>query len=204
MVKKTFSEHTSKILRALAFTGLLITIMFSSMASAITVTAEMSPEITAEYKKMLALQNWPETHTKLAFMVNPYAKVYKATRKLLKKEAPEGKRKRLMTHEESVMKAKKTRFDHCQAAVTFFVDFAKRAKTLSNVEQSPLTEDDLMAGNGVKYPFTKEETNSGTFRPTQLALTLGWKYQGKGPQYAEAFLATCLAIPVELYYKEDK
>jgi len=41
-------------------------------------------------------------------------------------------------------------------------------------------------------------------RPAQIALSLGWKYQGKGETYAELFLATCLAIPVDLYYQKDK
>jgi hypothetical protein len=61
-----------------------------------------------------------------------------------------------------------------------------------------------MQGNGVQYPFTKEETNNPNLRPAQIALSLGWKYQGKSETYAELFLATCLAIPVDLYYQKDK
>jgi len=199
-----YKKTSGQLIRFIAFTGLSMITLFSAMTHAISITAEMSAEISAEYQKQLAKQDWPETHTKLALMDNPYKKSYKIIKKRLKKEAPAGQRRRLMTEEESTLMAKKKRFDYCQASVSFFVDFSARAHTLSTVEQNPLTEDDLMKGNGVKYPFTKEQTNSANFRPTQIALTLGWKYRGKGKQYAEAFLATCLAIPVSLYYKEDK
>jgi hypothetical protein len=196
-----YKKTSVRVISAIAFIGLSIVTLFSAMASAVSITAEMSPEIVTEYNKQLASQTWPETHTKLALMDNPYKKSYKIIKKRLKNEAPEGQRQRLMTEEESMIMAKKKRFDYCQASVSFFVDFAERAHTLSTVEQNPLTEDALMKGNGVKYPFTKEQTNNANFRPTQIALTLGWKYRGKGKQYAEAFLATCLAIPVALYYK---
>jgi hypothetical protein len=196
-----YKKTSGHLIRAIAFAGLSMVTLFSVMANAISITAEMSTEIATEYQKLLAKQDWPATHTKLALMDNPYKKSYKVIRKLLKKEAPEGQRRRLMTEEESMLMAKKKRFDYCQASVSFFVDFAERAHTLSTVEQNPLSEDALMKGNGVEYPFTKEQTNSANFRPTQIALTLGWKYKGKGKQYAEAFLATCLAIPVSLYYK---
>ena len=46
----------------------------------------MSPEVTTEYKKQLALQDWPAMHTKLALMDNPYSKLHKVIRKKLKKE----------------------------------------------------------------------------------------------------------------------
>ncbi|KGJ92258.1 hypothetical protein [Colwellia psychrerythraea] len=190
-------------IRALTFTGVCLVAFFSFMANAMTITAEMSPEVTSEYNKQLDLQTWPKMHTKLALMDNPYATFYKTIRKKLKKEAITGKRRRLMTHDESIVSAKKKRFDYCQASVSFFVDFAKRAHDLSTLENNPLTKDKLMTGNGVKYPFTDQEANNANFRPAQIALTLGWKYQGKGEQYAEAFLANCLAIPVSLYYKED-
>jgi len=199
-----YKEISGHLIRAIAFAGLSLVTLFSAMANAISITAEMSTEIAAEYQKQLAKQDWPATHTKLALMDNPYKKSYKVIKKRVKKEAPQGQRRRLMTEEESMLMAKKKRFDYCQASVSFFVDFAERAHTLSTVEQNPLTEDALMKGNGVNYPFTKEQTNNANFRPTQIALTLGWKYRGKGKQYAEAFLATCLAIPVGLYYKEDK
>jgi hypothetical protein len=179
----------------------LVSIMSSASVSALTITAEMSPEITAEYDKQLALQNWPQMHTKLSLMDNPYKNIAKKIKKQLKSEAPEGKRRRLMTDEESMIMAKKKRFDYCQASVEFFVSFADRSFTLSRVENNPLTKDKLMTGNGVKYPFTKEETNNAGTRPAQIALDLGWKHQGKGPMYAEAFLATCLAIPIALYSK---
>ncbi|PKI13527.1 hypothetical protein [Colwellia sp. 12G3] len=195
---------TFPLVRTIAFTGLSIITMYCAAVNATSITAEMSPEVATEYKKQLALQDWPAMHTKLALMDNPYSKFHKVIRKKLKEEAPAGQRRRLMTEEESMLTAKKTRFDYCQASVSFFVDFSERAQTLSTVEQNPLSEDALMKGNGVEYPFTKEQTNSANFRPTQIALTLGWKYKGKGKQYAEAFLASCLAIPISLYYKEDK
>jgi hypothetical protein len=203
-VKTTGYKKTLPFIRTIALSGLSVLTLFSTMANAISITADMSPEVITEYNKQLALQDWPAMHTKLALMDNPYSKFHKVIRKKLKKEAPAGQRGRLMTEEESMLTAKKTRFDYCQASVSFFVDFAERAQTLSTVEQNPLSEDALMKGNGVEYPFTKEQTNSANFRPTQIALTLGWKYKGKGKQYAEAFLASCLAIPVSLYYKEDK
>jgi len=191
-------------IRALTFTGLSVMTLFSFMANSMAITDDMSPAVTSEYKKLLDSQNWPKMHTKLALMDNPYSIFYKTIKKKLKKEAEAGQRRRLMTHEESMLSAKKKRFDYCQASVPFFVDFAQRAYDLSTLENNPLTKDKLMTGNGVKYPFTKQETNNANFRPAQIALTLGWKYQGKGEQYAEAFLANCLAIPVDLYYKEDK
>jgi hypothetical protein len=203
-VETTSDKKTLSFMRAITLSGLSVLTLFSTMANAISITAEMRPEVTTEYKKQLALQDWPAIHTKLALMDNPYSKFYKIIRKKLKEEAPTGQRRRLMTKEESILTAKKTRFDYCQASVSFFVDFSERAQTLSTVERNPLSEDSLMEGNGVEYPFTKEQTNSANFRPTQIALTLGWKYKGRGKQYAEAFLATCLAIPVSLYYKEDK
>lgn len=198
--KKTYWQY----IRAIAFIGLSIVTFFSSMANSMAITAEMSPEVTTEFKKQLASQTWPEMHKKLAFMDNPYKKFYNVIRKAIKKEATPGHRRRLMTTEESTIKAKKMRFDYCQASVTFFVDFAARSHSLSKLEDNPLSKDKLMTGNGVKYPFTKEETNNPNTRPAQIALDLGWKYQGKGAMYAEAFLATCLAIPVNLYFKEDK
>jgi hypothetical protein len=200
MIKNTRRQR----LRTAAFLAISLLPLFSLIAKANSVTAQMSPEIIAEYKKHLAAQTWPKTYKKLAFMDNPYKAAYKKMKKSLKKEAPEGQRRRLMTADESTMAAKKKRFDYCQASVDFFVSFAARAYTLSRVEQNPLSEEKLMSGNGVDYPFTKEQKNNGNFRPAQIALDLGWKYQGKGEQYAESFLATCLAIPLELYYKEDK
>ncbi len=182
-----------------AFAVLSMVTLFSAMANAISITAEMSAEIATEYQKQLAKQDWPATHTKLALMDNPYKKSYKVIKKRLKKEAPEGKRKRSMTDEERLIMAKKKRFDYCQASVEFFISFSERSFTLSRLENNPLTKDKLMAGNGVKYPFTEEETNNAGTRPAQIALDLGWKYQGKGPMYAETFLATCLAIPISLY-----
>ncbi len=179
----------------------LVSTISITSAHASTITAEMSPEIITEYNKQLALQDWPKIHTKLALMDNPYKKIAKKIKKQLKSEAPEGKRRRLMTDEESIIMAKKKRFDYCQASVEFFVSFAQRAYTLSREENNPLTKDKLMAGNGVQYPFTEEETNNAATRPAQIALDLGWKYQGKGPMYAETFLATCLAIPISLYSK---
>jgi len=179
----------------------LVSIMSSASVSAITITAEMSPEISAEYDKQLALQDWPQMHTKLALMDNPYKKIAKKIKKQLKSEAPEGKRRREKTDEESMTMAKKKRFDYCQASVEFFVSFSERAHSLSKLEDNPLSKDKLMTGNGVKYPFTKEEKNNAATRPAQIALDLGWKYQGKGPMYAETFLATCLEIPVALYSK---
>ncbi len=178
--------------------------LFSFIAKANSITAEMSPEITAEYKKLLTEQTWPETYKKLAFMDNPYKVTYKAMKKNLKKESAPGQRRRLMTHEESTMAAKKKRFDYCQGSIDFFVSFAKRANTLSKVEHNPLSKEKLMSGNGIDYPFTEAQKNSGNFRPAQIALELGWKHQGSGEQYAETFLATCLAIPLELYFKKDK
>jgi len=175
--------------------------MSSASVSAVTITAEMSPEISAEYDKQLALQDWPQMHTKLALMDNPYKKIAKKIKKQLKSEAPEGKRRREKTDEESMTMAKKKRFDYCQASVEFFVSFSERAHSLSKLEDNPLSKDKLMTGNGVKYPFTKEEKNNAATRPAQIALDLGWKYQGKGPMYAETFLATCLEIPVALYSK---
>ncbi|MCJ8294254.1 MAG: hypothetical protein MJK15_07585 [Colwellia sp.] len=200
MKKKTYWRH----IRTIALTGVSISALFSPMANAIEITAEMSPVVTAEFNKQLALQTWPEKHTKLALMDNPYATFYKVIRKKLKAEAEPGQKRRLMTNEESMVAAKKKRFDYCQASVPFFVSFAKRADNLSTLEDNPLTKDQLMKGNGVKYPFTEEQSNNANFRPAQIALTLGWKYQGKGEKYAEYFLATCLAIPVSLYYTEDK
>jgi len=178
--------------------------MSSFMANASDITSDMSADVAAEFTKQLGLQTWPEMHTKLALMDNPYKKFDKLIRKKLIQEAEEGQKRRLMTHEESIIKAKKKRFDYCQASVNFFVSFAKRAHTLSTVEDNPLTKDKLMTGNGVKYPFTPEETNSANTRPTQIALALGWKYQGKGEEQVETFLKACLNIPISLYYSEDK
>ena len=200
---KTNQKTYWQYIRALAFTGVSVVTFFSFMANSMAITDEMSVEVTTEYNKQLALQTWPDMHTKLALMDNPYSIFYQTIKKSLKEQPTVGHKRRLMTHEESIIAAKKKRFDYCQASVPFFVDFAKRAYNLSTLENNPLTKDKLMQGNGVKYPFTKNETNNANFRPAQIALTLGWKYKGKGKQYAEAFLASCLVIPVSLYYKED-
>ena len=117
--KKTYWQY----IRTIAFTGVSLVTCFSSMANAIEITAEMSPEVTAEYNKQLASQTWPEMHTKLALMDNPYATFYKVIRKKLKAEAEPDQKRRLMTDEESIVAAKKKRFDYCQASVPFFVSF---------------------------------------------------------------------------------
>jgi hypothetical protein len=197
-------NSTLQLIRTTTFTSLSVVTLFFFMANAMAITSDMSPEVTAEFKKQLDLQTWPAMHTKLALMDNPYKKFYKAIKKKLTEEAEAGNRRRLMTHEESTLAAKKKRFDYCQSSVHFFVDFAKRAHTLGVVVEPLLTKDQLMTGNGVKYPFTPEQAENGNFRPAQLALELGWKYKGKGEEYAETFLKACLAIPVSLYYKEDK
>ena len=197
---KTYWRHCPII----AFLGVNLLTFFSIMAHSASITSEMSADVAAEYNKQLDLQPWPQLHTKLGLMDNPYKVFFKKIKKAIKQEAPTGQRRRLMTHEESLVMAKKKRFDYCQASVPFFVDFAARANSLSKLENNPLTEEQLMQGNGVQYPFTKEETNNPNLRPAQIALSLGWKYQGKGETYAELFLATCLAIPVDLYYQEDK
>ena len=205
-IKKPSSKNVLMMMRIIISTGLVgsLAITPAVMADTVSVTAEMSPEVIVEYNNQLASKSWPEMHTKLALMDNPYSASFKALKKQLKSEAPAGKRKRLMTHEESIMMAKKKRFDYCQASVSFFVDFSQRAFDLSTTEQNPLSKDQLMQGNGVAYPFTEAETNNAGTRPPQIALTLGWKFKGKGQAHAEEFLATCLSIPVELYYKEDK
>ena len=197
---KNYRRHCPIIV----FFGLNVLTFLSFMVHSATITAEMSTDVVAEYKKQLNAQPWPEMHKKLGLMDNPYKIFYKKIKKTIKKEAPEGQRRRLMTHDESVIMAKKKRFDYCQASVPFFIDFAARAHTLSKLENNPLTEDQLMQGNGVTYPFTEEEKNDPSLRPAQIALSMGWKHQGKGETYAELFLATCLAIPVDLYYQEDK
>jgi hypothetical protein len=202
-MKKNKYPH-SQLLRTIAFVGMSFIASFSFVVKANTITLEMSPEVTAEYKKQLALQIWPEVYKKLSFMDNPYKVFYKAMKKSLKKDAAPGQIRRLMTIEESTMAAKKKRFDYCQASIDFFVSFSQRAKALSKAEYNPLSKEQLMSGNGVDYPFTKVQKNDGNFRPAQIALDLGWKYRGKGKQHAETFLTNCLAIPVDLYYKEDK
>ncbi|MBU2871144.1 hypothetical protein [Colwellia sp. E2M01] len=208
MLKTIIFKNMFLITPSITIVGLVLSSLlatsFTANANTLSITAEMSPEVVAEYNKQLASNSWPEMHTKLALMDNPYAKQYKVLRKALRKEAPEGKRKRLMTHEESLFMAKKMRFDYCQASVSFFVDFSQRAFDLSTTEQNPLTKEQLMQGNGVAYPFTEAEKNNPSTRPPQIALDLGWKYKGQGKARAKEFLATCLAIPVELYYKEDK
>lgn len=207
-INTTSYNKTNRFFRSITITSITITALLGSLsnatANASTLTSDMSPEIATEFNEMLALQPWPEMHKKLGLMDNPYKKLSKALKKQLKAEAPEGKRKRLMTHEESMLVAKKKRFDYCQASVNFFVSFAERAHSLSKLEDNPLSKDTLMSGNGVKYPFTEAETNNASTRPAQIALELGWKYQGKGQLHAELFLKTCLAVPIELYYKEDK
>lgn len=198
-----FPSTISITVKRLVFT-IFISLASINSVNASVITAEMSPEVAAEFNKQLSLQTWPEMHTKLALMDNPYKVFDKATRKVLAAEAEAGQKRRLMTKEESMIKAQRKRFDYCQASVGFFVDFAERAHTLSTVEDNPLSKDKLMQGNGIKYPFTPEETNNPNTRPAQIALSLGWDYRGKGKANAETFLKSCLAIPISLYYKEDK
>lgn len=201
--KTNHDKHAIAFIRAITFSGLSILTLLGFSANAMTITSDMSPEVATEFTKQLALQNWPEMHTKLTLMDNPYAKFGKDIKKKLSEEATTGNQRRLMTHKESIVMAKKKRFDYCQASVNFFVSFAKHVHDLTTIEE-PVTKDKLMQGNGVKYPFTEQETNNPNTRPAQIALKLGWKYRGKGEEYAETFLKTCLAIPVDLYYKEDK
>lgn len=201
---KPHTNNTKLHLKLSTYIAFCFFSLFTLTSHAISITSEMSPEVSAEFDKELASQTWPSLHTKLALMDNPYKKFDRAIKKALRKEAPEGKKMRLRTPEETILGAKKMRFDYCQASVTFFVDFSKRAFDLSTIEENPLSKESLMAGNGVAYPFTEAETNSGKTRPTQLALQLGWQYQGKGEQNVETYLATCLAIPVELYASKVK
>jgi len=202
--KATRHKKKRPFIRAITCTGMSIATQFVFMTNAMAITTNMSPEISTEFNKQLALQTWPEMHTRLALMDNPYAKFEKLIKKKLTEEAKAGQQRRLMTHEESIVAAKKKRFDYCQASINFFVSFAQRVHTLTTQEEGSLSKDKLMKGNGVRYPFTQEETNNANTRPAQIALSLGWKYQGKGEEYAETFVKTCLAIPINLYYKEDK
>lgn len=200
MNNKYHKKYYLRFIRVLGFTVLSIGTLISGTANSMAITADMSPEIASEYDKLLSLQNWPDLHKKLSFMDNPYKLVFNAMKKQLKAEAEPGQRKRPMTPEESLLAAKKKRFDFCQGTLPFFVDFAKRSHDLTTLE-TPRSKTELMSGNGIAYPFTEAETNNGNTRPGQLALTLGWKYKGKGEEHAEEFLATCLALPVTLYQK---
>jgi hypothetical protein len=107
-----------------------------------------------------------------------------------------------MTQEENTIKARFKRFKACQKKVKVFISFARHAQAFSN----ELSKDKVMNGNvfGVDYPFTQKQTNDGNSRPSQIALELGWKYQGQGEAEVNTFFKKCLAIPLSLYYVEDK
>jgi len=183
--------------------------VLSVTANATSITASMSPEVAAEFNKLLkkTISSLPTTarSMNLAVMPSPYEKVISNIIDKRENEAIPGLSRRLMTYEEDIVFAKKDRFKACQGQVILFIAFAGNAYNFSN-GVGALPKKQIMSGRGVEYPFTEDERNDGDSRPTQIALELGWKYQGRdnAEAHLDDFLSTCLAIPIDLYYWKDE
>jgi len=141
-------------------------------------------------------------------MKNPYVKFLKINKKKAVKEAELGRHRRLRTHDESIIRAKNIRFRTCQKTIVRYTGFASKAYVYSSGKH-PKTKDEIMKNNGIEYPFTAAQANDEISRPIQIALELGWKYKGKATEgkanrHIEEFFNACLAIPIKLYYSEDK
>jgi hypothetical protein len=192
--------------RRVFFLGGFNFILLSSAiaANASAITTGMNSDIANEFKKQFSLQKQANKSTKLALMNNPYQKILRVINGKLSDEAENGQPRRLMTHDESIIKAKMNRFEACQVSVAIFIGFSKSAQALSTMKY-PATKEQIMTDNfaSVEYPFTVEDTNDGDSRPEQVALELGWMYRGNGEENVELFFETCLAIPIDLYYWED-
>lgn len=187
-------------------TLLSLTFSTSAMASTTAITVGMSSEVAAEFNKQLNKQVFPKMSSRLSMMKSPYRKFLKDTNKKIgdkaDKEYDSNHHRRLMTHDESVIKAESRRFRNCQRKIVLFIGFSSRAKAFF----SELTKEKIMKGNtfGVDYPFTQEQGNDAKYRPSQVALELGWQYQGQGEEQVEVFFKSCLATPISLYYEADK
>lgn len=186
--------------------SIMLSALFSSVASATEITAGMNMEVVSEFNKQLSATTYPEMSNKLIFMENPYGKSLTIINNKIsdksEKNFHEQYQRRLMTHDESIIEAKSSRFDACQTEVVRFIAFAKHSAIFSSGKDA-LTKDKIMKDNGVEYPFTVEEKNDGDLRPIQISLELGWQYKGQGEGNVEAFFKACLAIPIDLYYWED-
>lgn len=211
-VNKNINIFNLRDIHFIAYTLFTMVTLFSASATASTakITSGMSAEVAAEFTKQLSLVNvqlFPKLSDQLSMVKNPYKKSYKVIKKKLKKEAEKGNRRRARTHNESIIKAKMRRFRECQEKIFLFVGFAGNAKTFSSGKQ-PLTKELSIKGNiyGVDYPFTQEQANSAAYRPSQIALELGWQYKGRenAEKHVETFFKTCLDIPISVYYVEDK
>tara|TARA_R110000737_G_C14593891_1_gene488012 strand:- start:1032 stop:1736 length:705 start_codon:yes stop_codon:yes gene_type:complete len=200
----TKAISTIKFRRSFILSALSLVTLFSATSNASAITTSMSSDIANEFKKQFSLQKQANKSTKLALMNNPYQKALSVIDSKLSDEAENGQPRRLMTYDESIIKAKMNRFEACQGSVAIFIGFSKSAYALSTMKY-PATKEQIMTDNfaSVEYPFTVEDTNDGDTRPLQIALELGWNYRGNGEENVEVFFETCLAIPVSLYYWED-
>ena len=207
-MKNSINRANLASIRSIVYTVLTLVMLFSAgtIASASPITASMSAEVAAEFTKQLNLQTSPSMSRKLIMMKNPYKKFLKVINKKVGDETNKGYEanygRRLMTHDESTLKAKFRRFKTCQRTIVYFMGFASKAKRFAR----EVSKEEVMEGNvfGVDYPFTQEQAKDDNMRPSQIALELGWQYQGQGEAHVETFLSTCLAIPIKLYYWPDK
>ncbi len=193
--------------------SLFFSITLSSMASASSITAGMSAEVAVEFKaelnKQVSLQHSPLRSWNLSMMKNPYGKFLEVIGEKLGDKTDKGFEpnygRRLMTYGESTLDAKSSRFSECQRAINSFISLAKSAHfRATEWKDHPPTKVQTMQGYGVEYPFTQDEKGDGTYRPIQIALELGWEYQGKGEEQVDKFFSACLAIPIDLYFWEDE
>lgn len=198
-MKKSINGHNLRSIRIVACTLVTIVTLFSAciMASA-TVTAY-------EKKVLLSMQHYPDNLRTLLLTPNPYEERLTIIGQKIEEEAPEGFYRRLMTHDESVLKAKNDRFNQCYGELVMFIGIAANLHAFTT-GKNPLTKAQLLPGYGVDYPFTEEQTNDGDSRPRQIALELAWQYKGRenADAHVDIFFKTCLAIPMSLYYWEDE
>lgn len=214
--------------------SVMFSVMFStnSMANTTAITAGMSAEVAAEFNKQfnkpfmsgfIAALN-PEAAAavkkelkslgpakmsdKLTMMDNPYEKFTGIIDDKMSDKNSAGYQakyhRRLLTHDESIVEAKRSRFGECQTSIVKYIGFAGNAHTFST---AGLTKEEIMNGNifGIDYPFTAEQRNDDTYRPGQIALELGWQYKGRenAEAHVDVFFKTCLDIPIDIYYWED-
>lgn len=185
----------------------------SALANTTTITAGMNPAVADEFNvafnNQLKLQHSTFRSVNLAMMSNPYGKFMEEINEKIGDKTDEryhpDYQRRLMTRDENILSGKSARFGECQRVIVRFITLAKSAHyRVNNSHDMPPTKTQIMQGFGVEYPFIADEKNDGTTRPIQIALELGWQYQGQGEEHVDTFVKTCLDIPISLYYWEDK
>ncbi|MEI6858652.1 MAG: hypothetical protein V5788_02485 [Shewanella sp.] len=211
-INKTIHRHNLHGMRFIVSFMLSAVFSLNAMANSTEITSSMSTEVAAEFNKQLSVLTYPLLSTKLLLMSNPYGGFISILNEDVgDKESPEYNpiyHRRLLTHDENLLKAKSKRFSICQNHIIIFMAFTIDANHFSTANY-PLSKEQVFSAKGIDYPFTQEQAEDDIMRPQQIALELGWKYQGDretgmAEKHVDTFFKACLEIPISLYYWEDK